>query len=317
MPAPGNHEYQEDPAAAGYYGYFGAAAGDPAKGYYDYTLGSWHIIVLNSNCSPVGGCRRAHRRSSGSARSWPPARPAARWPSPTTPASAPPCRMDPRPTSSPSGRPSTSTAPTSWSPATTTSTSGSPPWARRRGRSAVRPPAVHHGDGRARPPLVRDPGGRKRGPHRRDLRRAQADPPPRQLRLGVRPRGGQVGRHRLGDDRLPRRPATSRRPLSHPTRGDDHPGTLDDPADLVGGMPGGAQRRHGPDTSPSGTTASMPSPRLNTRTISSSATPPASATTAKMRGSGHDPRRISAPRPSGRTRLRFPGIPPPVTWAKA
>ncbi|MGH9009903.1 MAG: hypothetical protein ACRDYF_08680, partial [Acidimicrobiia bacterium] len=35
-PAPGNHEYQEDPAAAGYYGYFGEAAGDPAKGYYDY-----------------------------------------------------------------------------------------------------------------------------------------------------------------------------------------------------------------------------------------------------------------------------------------
>ena len=56
MPAPGNHEYQEDPAAAGYYGYFGAAAGDPARGYYDYRLGSWHVIVLNSNCGPVGGC---------------------------------------------------------------------------------------------------------------------------------------------------------------------------------------------------------------------------------------------------------------------
>jgi hypothetical protein len=56
MPAPGNHEYQEDPTAAGYYGYFGAAAGDPAKGYYDYTLGSWHVIVLNSNCVRAGGC---------------------------------------------------------------------------------------------------------------------------------------------------------------------------------------------------------------------------------------------------------------------
>jgi hypothetical protein len=56
MPAPGNHEYQQDPAATGYYGYFGSAAGDPTKGYYDYTLGSWHVIVLNSNCVPAGGC---------------------------------------------------------------------------------------------------------------------------------------------------------------------------------------------------------------------------------------------------------------------
>ncbi len=56
MPAPGNHEYQEDRTAAGYYGYFGTAAGDPTKGYYDYRLGAWHVIVLNSNCAPVGGC---------------------------------------------------------------------------------------------------------------------------------------------------------------------------------------------------------------------------------------------------------------------
>jgi len=56
MPAPGNHEYQSDPQAKGYFGYFGAAAGEPAKGYYDYTLGSWHVIVLNTNCDKVGGC---------------------------------------------------------------------------------------------------------------------------------------------------------------------------------------------------------------------------------------------------------------------
>ena len=49
IPAPGNHEYQT-PNAAGYFGYFGPAAGDPTKGYYDTTLGAWHIIVLNSNC---------------------------------------------------------------------------------------------------------------------------------------------------------------------------------------------------------------------------------------------------------------------------
>lgn len=54
-PAPGNHEYNTT-GAAGYYRYFGAAAGDPSKGYYSYDLGKWHIVVLNSNCSKIGGC---------------------------------------------------------------------------------------------------------------------------------------------------------------------------------------------------------------------------------------------------------------------
>jgi acid phosphatase type 7 len=54
-PAPGNHEYLTS-GASGYYGYFGAAAGDSTKGYYSYELGSWHIVVLNSNCSAIGGC---------------------------------------------------------------------------------------------------------------------------------------------------------------------------------------------------------------------------------------------------------------------
>src|SRR5215218_500962 len=49
-PTPGNHEYNTL-NATGYYGYFGAAGGDPAKGYYSYELGNWHIIVLNSNSS--------------------------------------------------------------------------------------------------------------------------------------------------------------------------------------------------------------------------------------------------------------------------
>ncbi len=51
-PAPGNHEYYT-PAGAGYYAYFGAAAGDPGKGYYSYDLGSWHVLALNSNCRVV------------------------------------------------------------------------------------------------------------------------------------------------------------------------------------------------------------------------------------------------------------------------
>lgn len=54
-PAVGNHEY-ETPRATGYYRYFGAAAGDPARGYYSYNLGAWHVVVLNSNCDEVGGC---------------------------------------------------------------------------------------------------------------------------------------------------------------------------------------------------------------------------------------------------------------------
>jgi len=55
-PVPGNHDYGIDQEAYGYFTYFGAAAGDPAKGYYSYDLGQWHLIALNSNCSRVGGC---------------------------------------------------------------------------------------------------------------------------------------------------------------------------------------------------------------------------------------------------------------------
>jgi len=54
-PAVGDHEYRTA-GAAGYFGYFGSSAGDPAKGYYSYDLGSWHVVVLNSTCDQVGGC---------------------------------------------------------------------------------------------------------------------------------------------------------------------------------------------------------------------------------------------------------------------
>ncbi|HYU34335.1 MAG TPA: metallophosphoesterase [Thermoanaerobaculia bacterium] len=54
-PVPGNHEYGTA-NAAGYFSYFGAAAGDPAKGYSSYDLGGWHLIALNSNCGAIGGC---------------------------------------------------------------------------------------------------------------------------------------------------------------------------------------------------------------------------------------------------------------------
>ncbi len=52
-PAPGNHEYNTS-GATGYYTYFGALAGDPAKGYYSFDIGTtWHVVALNSNCSVV------------------------------------------------------------------------------------------------------------------------------------------------------------------------------------------------------------------------------------------------------------------------
>ena len=58
-PAIGNHEYgdpDDRSRGAGYFSYFGDAAGDPNQGWYSYDLGAWHIVVLNSNCSEVGGC---------------------------------------------------------------------------------------------------------------------------------------------------------------------------------------------------------------------------------------------------------------------
>jgi hypothetical protein len=62
-PSAGNHEYDISGGAVGYFNYFGAAASplEPSctsncKGYYSYDLGAWHIIVLNSNCSQIGGC---------------------------------------------------------------------------------------------------------------------------------------------------------------------------------------------------------------------------------------------------------------------
>src|SRR5688500_11340672 len=53
-PAPGNHDYHTA-NASGYYNYFGAAAGDPGKGYYSYNLGAWHIIALNSEVGYQAG----------------------------------------------------------------------------------------------------------------------------------------------------------------------------------------------------------------------------------------------------------------------
>ena len=49
----GNHEYNTGTAAV---------AIDrfrlPRNGWYSYSLATWHVIVLNSNCSKIGGCER-------------------------------------------------------------------------------------------------------------------------------------------------------------------------------------------------------------------------------------------------------------------
>lgn len=54
-PAPGNHEFHSS-GGTPYFDYFGAAAGDPTKGYYSYQLGAWHIISMNGECKDIGGC---------------------------------------------------------------------------------------------------------------------------------------------------------------------------------------------------------------------------------------------------------------------
>ena len=55
-PAPGNHDWNTKDAA-GYLGYFGAAATN-ADGdtWYSYDIGTWHVVVLDSDCGKVDGC---------------------------------------------------------------------------------------------------------------------------------------------------------------------------------------------------------------------------------------------------------------------
>ena len=64
-PVVGNHEYltsggtgctTANTGAAGYFQYFGSAAGTVGQGYYSFDVGTWHLIALNSNCSQAGGC---------------------------------------------------------------------------------------------------------------------------------------------------------------------------------------------------------------------------------------------------------------------
>ena len=66
-PVHGDHEYTgpgcTTPGSAGYYSYFAGAASpnqpnciSACQGYYSYELGTWHVVVLNTDCNQVGGC---------------------------------------------------------------------------------------------------------------------------------------------------------------------------------------------------------------------------------------------------------------------
>jgi acid phosphatase type 7 len=54
-PATGNHD-EATKNAQGYWDYFGEKGGPYDKYYYSYDLGSWHVVVLNSDCWRVDGC---------------------------------------------------------------------------------------------------------------------------------------------------------------------------------------------------------------------------------------------------------------------
>lgn len=56
----GNHDTYPPGGDAAYFSYFGSAAGPQPGGYYSYNIGSsWHVIVLNAQCSKAGGCGAA------------------------------------------------------------------------------------------------------------------------------------------------------------------------------------------------------------------------------------------------------------------
>jgi hypothetical protein len=55
LPAAGNHDWNTK-GAAGYVAYFGAKAAPDGPTWYSRDIGTWHIVVLDSDCAAVGGC---------------------------------------------------------------------------------------------------------------------------------------------------------------------------------------------------------------------------------------------------------------------
>ena len=56
QPAPGNHDW-DTKDLAGYVGYFGEPRPAEGTSWYSYDLGTWHVIVLDSDCTSVGRLR--------------------------------------------------------------------------------------------------------------------------------------------------------------------------------------------------------------------------------------------------------------------
>lgn len=54
-PAAGNHDWVTEDAA-GYLEYFGERAAPDGVTWYSYDAGTWHVIMLDSDCDLVGGC---------------------------------------------------------------------------------------------------------------------------------------------------------------------------------------------------------------------------------------------------------------------
>jgi acid phosphatase type 7 len=295
MPAPGNHEYQKDELAGGYFGYFGAAAGDPTAGYYDYTLGSWHVIVLNSNCWAVGGCG--------------PGSPQELWLRSVLASHEARCTVaiahHPR-FSSGAERGSTPAVQPLWQAlydhGADVVLAGHDHLYE---RFAEQTPAGKADAAFGLRQFTVGTGGRD---HRKfgtvvansEVRNAttwgvlKLTLHPASYDWEFVPEAGQSFTD-SGTAACHDAPPTVGYPLPLPETETPVPSTTTPTSNAAN--PPAANDDSAPGTSPSGTTASIPRPRLKTRTISSPATPPASATTSKMRGSGHDPRRISAPRP--------------------
>jgi Calcineurin-like phosphoesterase len=54
LAVPGNHDVMVDGGSA-FFAYFGSAAGPAGLGYFSHTLGTWHIVLLNSNLPAQAG----------------------------------------------------------------------------------------------------------------------------------------------------------------------------------------------------------------------------------------------------------------------
>ena len=53
LPALGNHELDKGDEAAGYFDYWGSRAGTPGHSWYAADVGTWRVVVLDSNCDAV------------------------------------------------------------------------------------------------------------------------------------------------------------------------------------------------------------------------------------------------------------------------